>query len=263
MKSPLKFSSIALAPIMGLLVSTALATPTVDGTLTDGDYTLIDDNTGGPSPGFGAGHEINALYAFAESGTLYLGIAGNVQDGNRMVVFIDSRAGGYTNGDFGRTSAPQGVDDFNSGTSFDAGFEADYALVVGTNAGQTNFFVDLYTLAGTSGGGGGSSLFIGDISDGDVAANVASGSTTQGIEVALTMSTDGVGTDLEVDGTDIDLFAMYMSDGAFLSNMFISPAGGSDGNYGNGAVDFGAAAPDPVNYSSAALPVELDSFLVE
>ncbi len=32
-----------------------------------------------------------------------------------------SKTGGYTNGSFGRTGAPQGIDDFTSGTTFDAG----------------------------------------------------------------------------------------------------------------------------------------------
>jgi hypothetical protein len=37
-----------------------------------------------------------------------------------------------------------------------------------------------------------------------------------------------------------------------LSNQFLTPAGSGDNNYGNGAVNFGAAAPNPVQY---ALPL--------
>lgn len=124
-----------------------------DGILTEPQYRLLDDNTGGPAPSFGAGHEINALYAhvrYGASNALNLGIAGNVQAGNRILVFLDTRAGGYTTGDFGRTNAPPGLANFNSGTTFDPGFAADYALVIGTNGAHDNYFVDLFTLAGTA-----------------------------------------------------------------------------------------------------------------
>lgn len=251
--------ALYLTAAFAVMTGVAMAQPTIDGTLTDGDYVLLDDNTGGPSPGFGAGHEINALYAYAESDRLYVGIAGSVLNGNRIVVFIDSVAGGVNGGGFDRTGAPAGLGSFNGGTTFDAGFDADYAIVIGTNAGPTNYFVDLYTIDATTG----SNSFIGDASSADVGANAASGSTTQGFEVVLDMSPDGTGADIAVDSGSVEFFAMYMSDGSFLSNQFISPAGSGDGNYGNGAVDFGAAAPNPVTYSSASLPVELDSFMVE
>ena len=157
---------------------------------------MLDDNTGGPAPSFGAGHEINALYAhvrYGASNALNLGIAGNVQAGNRILVFLDTRAGGYTTGDFGRTNAPPGLANFNSGTTFDPGFAADYALVIGTNGAHDNYFVDLFTLAGTASGGGGSNLYIGDIADADVGASPDNGSATHGFEVRLTFSATGAG----------------------------------------------------------------------
>lgn len=57
-------------------------------------------STGGAMPAFGAGHELNALYATASNTKLYLGIAGNVHNNNRILIFIDSKAGGYNNGSF-------------------------------------------------------------------------------------------------------------------------------------------------------------------
>ncbi len=242
-----------------------VAQPTLDGVLSDGDYTLLADSTDGPSSGFGPGHEINALYAWADSASelLVLGLAGNVQNGNRILIFIDTIAGGYSDGDFGRTGAPQGVDDFNSGTTFDAGFAPDYVLAIGTDGGDRvggNYYWDLFTLAGTAGSGGGSNNYLGDQTDADLAADPANSSFTQGFETRLTFSTTGVGVDLQVTPgpSNIQLFAMYTSDGGFLSNQFMSPAGSGDGDYGSGSVVFGAATPDPLTFGP--LPVELLSF---
>lgn len=227
-----------------------VGTVTVDGMLNDAPYTLLATSAGGPAPGFGAGHEINALYASADpaTGALTIGIAGNVQDGNRILVFLDTRAGGFASGDFGRTDAPAGAATFNSGTTFDAGFTADYVLVLGTNAAHDNFYADLFALAGTAATGGGTKLFIGDISNPDVGASPANGSTTEGFEVRLTTSADGVGADLALDRHSVQMFAAYTGDSGFLSNQFVTPGGPADGNYGDGAVTFENARPDPVSY---------------
>ncbi|HEX9950731.1 MAG TPA: T9SS type A sorting domain-containing protein [Rubricoccaceae bacterium] len=243
---------IRLLPLLVLLAAaSASAQVNVnDGVISETPYRLLDDNAGGPAPGFGAGHEINALYAHVRYGAeneLYLGVAGNVQQNNRILVFLDTKAGGYTTGDFGRTGAPAGLAVFNSGTTFDAGFAADYALVIGTFGG--NYFVDLFTLAGTAAGGGGSNRFIGDVADADVGASPANGSTTRGFEVRLTFSATGAGADLALDRSHVRMFAAYTSEGdGTLSNQFVSPAGSGDGNYGNGAINFGAATPNPVSF---------------
>ncbi len=226
-------------------------TPTVDGTITETSYTNLGTSAGGPTPGFGAGHEINALYSTADAANLFLGIAGNVQNGNRILVFIDSRTGGYNNGDFGRTGAPAGVSNFNSGTTFDTGFTADYVLVIGTNA-VNNYFFDLYTLGGTASGGGGSNVFLNTNPNAAVAGNPANSSNTQGFEVRLSRSGSGAGTNLQVNQSTVRYFAAYTSDGGFLSNQFISRANSGNGNYGSGAVNFAAAAPNPVDFNVAA-----------
>ena len=228
----------------------AIGVVTVDGALTDTPYVRLGTSAGGPSPGFGAGHEINALYAHVDPATssLFLGVAGNVQNGNRILVFLDTKAGGFTSGNFGRTGAPGGVANFNSGTTFDVGFTPDYVLVIGTNAAGTDNFVDLFTLAGTAAGGGGSNLFIGNRADADVSADPANASLARGIEVRLTFSASGVGTDLALDRNSVQMFAAYTGESGFLSNQFITPAGTSDGNYGGGGTTFEGAAPDPVSY---------------
>lgn len=196
-------------------------------------------SAGGPTPGFGAGHEINALYVQGGDKNINFGIASNVQDGNRILLFIDSKSGGYNDGSFGRAGAPQGIDDFNSGTTFDAGFNADYCLVIGTNAGSTNYFFDLYTLSA----GGGPATYLGDVSDPKIGADPLNASNTRGFEIAI------LKTMLGYTGGELKVFAMYTSDGGFLSNQFLTRAGNADGNYGSGAVTFGSAMPDPVTVS--------------
>jgi hypothetical protein len=218
-----------------------------DGNITESYWNEIVTSSGGPAPGFGSGHEINALHTDIVGDNVYIGIAGNVQDGNRILLFIDSISGGFNTATFDRTNAPQGIDDFNSGTTFDSGFAPDYALVIGTNSTHDNFFFDLYTLDATTG----SNNFLGD-SDGTVTlgANPANSSTTQGFEVLLSKAS-GTG-DIEVT-QNMSFFATYISDGGYLSNQFLAPANSGEGNYGDGAITFGAAVPDPVGVGPTAV----------
>lgn len=247
---------LTVQTLLGLLLcsSTLSSQITFDGTINESQWgAAASTSTGGPTPGFGAGHEINALYVNGDANNIYFGVAGNVQNNNRIVLFLDTKTGGYNNGNYGRTGAPAGVNNFNSTTTFDAGFEADYALVIGTNAAMNNYFIDLFTLAGTAAGGGGSNTFLGSPNGTTIGAAPANSSQTAGFEITVSKTALGY---LSSFGA-IKVFAMYMSDGGFLSNQFLTPAGSSDGNYGNGAVVFGSAAPDPVTIAASALPVEL------
>ena len=109
-----------------------------------------------------------------------------------------------------------------------------------------------YTNLGTSAGGGGSNVFLNTNPNAAVAGNPANSSNTQGFEVRLSRSGSGAGTNLQVNQSTVRYFAAYTSDGGFLSNQFISRANSGDGNYGSGAVNFAAAAPNPVDFNVAA-----------
>jgi len=237
---------------------------TFDGVITEAAWgNPLATSAGGPAPGFGAGHELNALYVQGNHSDINLAVAGNVQDGNRILVFIDSKSGGYSDGSFGRSAAPQGVDDFNSGTTFDAGFEADYCLVIGTNGAHDNFFFDLYTLSA----GGGPLTYLGDISNEKIGADPINGSNTRGFEIAISKALLGY------TSGSIKVFAMYISDGGYLSNQFLTVAGVGDGNYADGVITFSAAMPNPVtiplanlqNYctSSAMVTVSIEGTVVK
>ncbi len=167
------------------LYSIAAAQIVLDGIINETDWHQLGNSTGGPPPSFGAGHEINALAAEIDSTYLYIGVAGNVQFGNRILVLIDSMPGGFTNGNFGRALAPPGIGTFNQNTVFDDGFSPNYILSISTDNGQVNYFWDLYTLSGSFGSGGGPNLYLGDRNDADLRANPANSDQTRGFEAAF------------------------------------------------------------------------------
>jgi hypothetical protein len=214
---------------------------TINGNIAEAAWaTPIASSTGGAAPGFGAGHELNALYSNASATTLYLGIAGNIQDNNRILIFIDSKTGGYNNGSFGRAAASYGLQtgQFNSGVTFDAGFNADYCFTIGTNAAQNNYYYDLFTLNA----GGNINYYLGDNNtQNNYKANPANSTITQGFELAIPWDSIG-GRPLD----SIKVFIMYQSDNGFMSNQFLSAANSGELNYGNNPVDFNTAAPNPI-----------------
>ena len=141
----MKVSTYALVAAFGLTAAgTADAQIIVDG--------VIDANYGAPlsvqtvqtgfgnnldPTGLGGGSELNAGYATIDNGKLYIGLAGNLEANfNKLFVFIDSVPGGQNTIDAANNPT---LDPFNGGGygnsiqaydgfTFDAGFEADYAI---------------------------------------------------------------------------------------------------------------------------------------
>jgi len=106
MRHPLRLSIVAIAALCAVMFSvsyhTAQAAVAIDGTMNETEWVSLGTSAGGPTPGFGAGHEINALSVYNDFNYLYVGVAGNVQARNRIVVLMDTRSGGYADGNFGR-----------------------------------------------------------------------------------------------------------------------------------------------------------------
>jgi GEVED domain/Secretion system C-terminal sorting domain/PKD domain len=233
--------------------------PTFDGNISENFWgSPFATSTGGATSSFGAGHELNAIYVRADAANFYFAIAGNVQANNRILLFIDSKSGGYNNGDYGRTgiAAANAIHNFNSGTTFDVGFAADYCLGIGTDA--TNYFFDLYTLAGTASGGGGTNTYLGS----NIAANAgyslaaspANSSQTRGFEMAIPKSALGY------TSGDIQIMAMYSADAAgFLSNQFLTQANIGAGSYGSNSITFSAATPNQIIIPADALSTTCSS----
>jgi hypothetical protein len=215
-----------------------------DGSLLDADWgSALTINTSGASPSFGAGHELKALYATAGTEYLYLGIAGDVQDQNRILLFIDCKPGGFNNGSFDRTGASFGLQagNFNSGITFDSNFYADYCVAIGTNSAHNNFFVDVFPLVNS----GSSNWYYGDNTSNLIEGLPVAGSTQDGFEIAIPWDSLG-----GLPKGNIKFFGVYQADNGFMSNQFLSPANLGESSYGNTAVNFNLAAPSPVSMPS-------------
>ncbi|HEX8384780.1 MAG TPA: hypothetical protein VF576_01280, partial [Rubricoccaceae bacterium] len=227
--------------------------PVIDGTLTDPAYTLLGTNAGGPVSSFGGGNQLTALYAHVDDVTsaLYLGIGGNISAGNRIIVFVDSRAGGYATGNYG-AGGPGGVANFNAGHTFDVGFTADFAISIG--AFQGNYFVNVTELAGTRGNGSSTDRYAGDANTQDDIAVIASdpNNGTTGIELRIPFSgTASDATRLVSDRRSMQFFAVVSGDNndGYLSNSFLSPAAASQtSDYGTAAQNFETLQQDPLSY---------------
>ncbi|MBP7398125.1 MAG: T9SS type A sorting domain-containing protein [Chitinophagales bacterium] len=237
----------------------------IDGTMDDPQWgAAIATSAGGPTPGFGADHVINAIYVDEDADYLYFGIAGNVQEGNRILMFLDTQDFGYNTGNFGRSGAPSGLHNISSGITFDFYFNPDYCLTIGTNAAHNNFFWDLYTLSGTAGSGGGPNNYLGDIYDAEFAANPDNTDITKGFEFKILKTDLGLTATLD-QPEDFQLFICYIANDGTLSNQFLTHADSGAGNYGNGAVNFDTDvdANAILVDQDYVLPITLSEFVAE
>jgi hypothetical protein len=219
--------------------------------------------------GFGDNlNELDAAYAMIDSGNLCILLGGNLEANfNKLEIFIDSKAGGQAVFD----SAGNDNADRMNGLVFDAGFTADYHLIVrrGNDNGNDKFdldFVDLgaqtfnsyqdfLTGGGSSGAGvtgtGVNASPIQAAYDGSNTAGVAGGSGLADSSAAAQVQT---GVELCVDLHDLGYaggFILVMAgiNGPghdFWSNQFLSSLfephgnlGGDEmGNFtGEGAID--------------------------
>jgi hypothetical protein len=217
---------------------------------------------GGPTPCNGLGNTLNSFYAVANDNELFFGVGGNVQAGNNLLLFLDTKPGGYNNGDFGRTNAPKGLANFNSANRFDAGFTPDYCLSITTAGGQGVFTFSLYTLSGSAALGGGQNLELGTAST--IAPNISTtiklschpsnSDFTNGFELGLPKNILGYNSLLQ---DQVKIMAMIITDGGEISNQFLTKANINEGCYGNGPINFATASPNPINFNpTQTLPID-------
>jgi hypothetical protein len=96
--------------------------------------------------------EWNAAYGLLSGGNLNLMLTGNLEANfNKLEIFIDSKAGGQTVFDSSGNDNAQRMD----GLVFDAGFTADYHIIVrrGTDSGNQKFDVDFADLGAQTASG--------------------------------------------------------------------------------------------------------------
>lgn len=271
--------------VLATLAVPAAAQPTVDGDLTDTRYVLLDDNAGGAVTGFAVptngrnGSVLTAAYAYADPATrtLYLGFGGTIEANfNKLIVFLDTRAGGYNDDDFGAGAGAFGniSDNFNNNGQFDDGFDADFVIDIRRGGASDanpvgDVFVDIAELAGTRDDATNSinrEVYKDDPASATI--KVAFGllpdqtnvnTTDVGIELAIPYSTTAASNDqpLVISGSTIALFPIITSGSAdFMSNQTLSPLPSGTANLGAGPVDFGTLAADPLSYTFAAVSAE-------
>ena len=220
----------------------------MNGNITEAFWGNAISNSGsGPVSSFGS-NRLNAIYARNGFGYLNLAVAGSLPNDNKILVFLDTKTGGYNNlsGWTNRSNAPNnGVKNLNGGIQFDSGFEPDYIVSIGVDGGGNNF-LDLYDMANNI------NTYIGNSTSNSnlisYLSNTNATDYTKGYELRIPVSLLGALS------TPTKLFGMLTnnpnsSSNTFLSNQFLSPAGSAEGNFGDGAVNFNTATPNPIFYT--------------
>jgi hypothetical protein len=205
----------------------------------------------GPTSSFGALNNLDALYLKNMSGNLYGALAGQTENGsnNRFLLFIDCIPGGFNSlaGWTNRTNSPYfSIENLNNGINFDPGFNPDYILAMNQSFGLG--FFDLYNMQTNV------NLFLGQTGTSEPLGyqnNGGTGNFTQGYEFAISLDKLG-----NPSGT-MQVFAMLVNDPGsgiptFVSNQFLTPAGPAENSYGNSAIFFGSAQPNPISYALSA-----------
>ena len=228
------------------------------------DGNIIEDEWSNPlaisNPNVASGfapNNLDALYLQNGAGYLFGALAGQTENNsnNRFLLFIDCQPGGFNNlgGWANRSNAPYvSVQNLNGLITFDPGFNPDFILCMNQANGEA--FFDLYDMQNNI------NYYLGsDINSFLVSSDLlgyqsnGGAGSDQGFEFAVPLSFLGNPT-----GT-ISTFVMLVNDpglnnpaATFISNQFLTPAGDNQSNYGDGFIDFGAAEPNPVNFSLGA-----------
>jgi len=215
--------------------------------------TPLAKSTGGPVSGFGPNNNLDAVYFKNMNGILYGAVAGRVENNsnNRILIFIDSKPGGFNNlgGWVNRTQAPYvSIENLNGGINFDPGFEPDYILAM--NEANDEAFFDLYDMQNNTNNYLGS-----NISNLNLAYLPNSGQFDNGLGFEFAFPLSFIGN----PNISFKAFAMIVNDpglgnsaATFISNQFLTKANFGENNYGDGAIFFGSAAPDPITFNLSA-----------
>ncbi len=232
---------------------------TFDGNIIENEWsTALSMSNPNLVSGFGANNNLDALYLQNGGEYLFGALAGQTENNsnNRFLLFIDCQPGGFNNlGAWSaRSNAPYvSVENLNGLITFDSGFNPDFILCMNQANGEA--FFDLYDMQNNINYYLGSDI-TGNIISSDLLgyqANGGSGNFNQGFEFAVPLSFLG-----NPSGT-ISTFAMLVNDpglgnpaATFISNQFLTPAADGESNYGDGFIDFGAATPDPIDFTLGA-----------
>ena len=252
----------------------AFAQPTVDGNLSDSEYSTIatKQNT---NNGFGSAIDVSKIvyYPDATNSILYIGVEGklNTASNDGIGIWLNISGTGSPTGTSagnnlgGITGAGHYMQDATN-PNFKADFEVDYMFAINPGSSSTNCYVNAASRVGTPAGiylgncgQSGSSL---DYSTtGTVFANGHTitfafnngGGANQGFEIKIPFAAIGATSSM-----NLTAFAFVVSNTAFFSNVTV-PGNISGSNPGFNP-DFSSLSGGPYNSGEQALPVELKSF---
>jgi gliding motility-associated-like protein len=234
---------------------------TLDGTLTEnawGTAALEDNVLSASLSGNAVNGYINALKISPTEDKLVFGIAGKALNYRRIMVFLDTKPGGFNVSNYGdeNGSLPdvRAFNYFNNNPStFDSYFAADYCIAIATDTGETNYYADVIELKT----GNSTKTYLGTAATGTPTVvmgvnknNAGTSDYNLGFEVEVSKALVGY------TGGDVKFFAFTMQDNTSsnynVTNSFLSPATRTT-DYGSGAVDYNLEAPNPVVVAGAAL----------
>ncbi len=234
----------------------------MDGTISEktwGTGALEDNFLSAPLSANASTGYINSLKISASEDKLVLGIAGKVLNNRSVLLFLDTKPGGFNVSNYGdEVDSDPLVRSFNlfnnNPSTFDSYFQADYCLVISTDVGETNYYANVIELKT----GASVKTYLGIAATGSPSSvmgvnknNIGINDYDLGFEVEVLKSLIGYTTG------DIKFFAFTMNDkedgSQTVTNSFLSPERTSNLDYGIGSVDYNLKDPNPVVVSSAAL----------
>ena len=232
----------------------------LDGQIADLAYGgNIEDNQGSAAlSANAAGAYINSVKISPTENNLIFGISGKLTANKTILLFLDTKTGGFSTSNYGDdTDSPalRGFNYFNNNPStFDSYFLPDYCLSISNDASGTLFTADLIELKT-----GQSTRFpLGTAMQGAPSTSFAVNSLNTGItnyvrgfEIVVPKLQLGYFTG------DIKLFGFTMHDASetdySVTNSFTSPELTNTVDYGTAAVDYTLQDPNPVLIASSAM----------
>mgnify|MGYP000243340101 CR=1 FL=1 len=202
---------------------------------------------------------INSLRITPTEDKLVFGITGKLINYRRVLVFLDTKPGGFNVSNYGdeNGSLPsvRAYNFFNNNPStFDSYFEADYCLAIATDIGETNYHADIIELKNPNS----IKTYLGTAATGVPSAvmgvnknNTGITDYSNGFEIELLKS------QLGYTGNDIKFFAFTMQDNSVsnynVTNSFLSPELNKTADFGRNAVNYNNESPNPVIISATAM----------
>ncbi|WP_338646306.1 gliding motility-associated C-terminal domain-containing protein [Flavobacterium sp. KS-LB2] len=235
---------------------------TMDGSITEtswGTGALEDNFLSAPLSANASTGYINSLKISALEDKVVLGIAGKVLNNRSILLFLDTKNGGFNISNYGDEAGSdplvRAFNIFNNNPStFDSYFQADYCLVISTDAAETNYYANVIELRT----GASVKTYLGSAATGFPSSVMGVNKNNSGIndynlgfEVEILKSLIGYTTG------DIKFFALTMNDkedgSQSVTNSFLSPERSSNLDYGIAAIDYNLKDPNPVVVASSAL----------